>query len=153
MNRRASIALTAEEEAQYLREAKTIILCTIDPKGYPHAVAMWFDVDPDGSVLMSTYGKSQKVRNLQRNPKVTLLAESGLAYEKLKGVMVRGRAEVLEDLERCTQLLVRIHVKMGGESLPGLEDAIRERARKRVIVRIVPEHTSSWDHGKLGGGY
>lgn len=153
MNRRASIAFTPEEETRYLREAKTIILCTIDPKGYPHAVAMWFDVDPDGAVVMTTYGKSQKVKNVQRNPKVTLLAETGTSYDQLKGVMVRGRAEVVEDVERAAQLLSRIHVKMGGESLPGLEDAFRERARKRVLLRIVPEHTSSWDHTKLGGTY
>jgi PPOX class probable F420-dependent enzyme len=153
LSRRASIAFTPEQEASFLREAKTIILCSIDREGYPHAVAMWFDVDPDGSVLMTTYAKSQKVRNLRRNPKVTLLAESGLSYDQLKGVMVRGRAEVIEDVERCTQLLVRIHVKMGGESLPGIEDAIRERARKRVLLRIVPERTSSWDHTKLGGVY
>lgn len=153
MNRRSNIAFTPDEEAAFLRQAKTIILCSVDRDGYPHAVAMWFDVDPDGAVLMTTYGKSQKVKNLRRNPKVTLLAESGLTYDQLKGVMIRGRAEVIEDVERCTQLLVRIHLKMGGESLPGLEDAVRERARKRVLLRIVPERTSSWDHTKLGGVY
>lgn len=153
MNRRSSIEFSPEEEARYLREAKTIILCSIDAQGYPHAVAMWFDVDPDGSVLMTTYAKSQKIRNLRRNPKVTLLAETGTTYDQLKGVMIRGRAELIEDVERCTKLLVRIHLKMGGESLPGIEDAIRERARKRILVRIVPERSSSWDHTKLAGAY
>jgi PPOX class probable F420-dependent enzyme len=130
-----------------------MILCSIDRKGYPHAVAMWYDVDPDGAVLMTTYGKSQKVRNIQRNPRVTLLAESGDTYDRLKGVMVRGRGEIIEDVDRCAGLLLRIHVKMGGESLPGIEEVLRERARKRVLLRIVPEHTSSWDHSKLGGSY
>jgi PPOX class probable F420-dependent enzyme len=153
VSRRASIAFTPEERERFLREAKTIVLCSIDRNGYPHAVAMWFDVDPDGSVLMTTYGKSQKVLNLKRDPKVTLLAESGTTYDQLRGVMIRGRAEVIEDVERCAALLERIHVKMGGESLPGLRDALRERARKRVLLRIVPQRTSSWDHSKLGGAY
>ena len=153
MNRRSAIAFTPEEEKRYLREAKTIILVTIDPKGYPHAVAMWFDVDPDGSVLMTTYGKSQKVNNIRRNPKVTLLAESGTTYDQLKGVMIRGRGEIIEDVNRCGALLQRIHIKMGGESLPGLEEILRERARKRVLIRIVPDHSSSWDHTKLAGQY
>ena len=153
MNRRASISFTPEEQDHYLRTAKTVILCTIDKAGFPHAVAMWFDVDPDGSVVMTTYGKSQKVLNVQRNPKVTLLVESGTTYDQLKGVMVRGRAEVLEDVDRCASVLHRIHVKMGGQSIPGLEDVLRDRARKRVLLRIVPEHTSSWDHTKLGGVY
>jgi PPOX class probable F420-dependent enzyme len=153
LNRRSKISFTPEEEARYLREAKTIILCSIDRDGFPHAVAMWFDVDPDGSVLMTTYGKSQKVLNLRRNPKVTLLAESGSTYDQLRGVMVRGRAEIIEDVDRCANLLHRIHVKMGGESLPGIEEALKERARKRVLVHVIPERASSWDHGKLGGVY
>lgn len=153
MSRRASISFTPDEEKRFLREAKTIILCSIDKDGYPHAVAMWFDVDPDGGVLMTTYGKSQKVLNLRRNPKVTLLAESGATYDQLKGVMIRGHAEVIEDVDRCAALLLRIHLKMGGESIPGLEDALRDRARKRVLVRIVPERSSTWDHSKLGGVY
>lgn len=153
MNRRSSIELTPEEADRYLREAKTAILCSIDPKGYPHAVAMWFDVDPDGSVLMTTYGKSQKILNIKRNPKVTLLVETGETYDQLKGVMIRGRGEVIDDVDRCANLLYRIHIKMGGESIPGIEDALKDRARKRALVRVVPEHTSSWDHSKLGGVY
>jgi len=153
LNRRSSISFSPEEEARYLREAKTAILCSIDSQGYPHAVAMWFEVDPDGAVLMTTYGKSQKVLNFRRNPKVTLLVESGTSYDQLKGVMIRGRGEVVEDVERCAALLYRIHMKMGGESIPGLEEALKDRARKRVLLRVVPEHTSSWDHSKLGGVY
>jgi len=153
LSRRASISFTPDEEQRFLREAKTIILCSVDKDGYPHAVAMWFDVDPDGSVLMTTYGKSQKILNLRRNPKVTLLVESGTTYDQLKGVMIRGRAEVIEDVDRCAALLLRIHLKMGGESIPGLEDALRDRARKRVLVRVVPERSSTWDHSKLGGVY
>ena len=153
MSRRQQIALTAEEQARFLNEHQTIVLCTIDKRGYPHAVAMWFLVDGDGSVLMTTYDKSQKAMNIRRNPKVALLVESGVVYDQLRGVLIRGRAELIKDVDRCATLLTRIHQKMGGAVQPGIEEVMKAQARKRVLIRIVPERTSSWDHGKLGGVY
>ncbi len=151
MKRRNQIALTSEEEAQYLAESKTIILCTNDRHGYPHAVAMWFYAE-DGAILMTTYAKSQKILNLRRDPKVTLLVESGETYDTLKGVMIRGKAELIDDLDQCVALLVKIHQKMGGALQPGLDEIMRANARKRILLKITPIHTSSWDHAKLGTG-
>ncbi len=152
MHRRALITLTPEEQRQFLETSKTIILCTIDRHGYPHAVPMWYVTDGD-AVLMTTYRKSQKVMNIRRNPKVALLIESGTTYETLKGLMIRGEAEIIDDLETCVSILSRIHQKMSGSLSPNLEEAMRAQARKRVALRIAPRRVSSWDHAKLGGVY
>ena len=77
MNRRDAIALTPTEQNSYIANARTLTLCTHGPSGYPHAVAMWYAVDDDGTVWMSTYRKSQKAVNVRRNPKVALHIESG----------------------------------------------------------------------------
>ena len=153
MNRRQLIELTNEEQARFLNERKTIVLCSIDHRGDPHAVAMWYVVDPDGSVLMTTYSKSQKARNLERNPRVALMAESGETYDQLRGVLIRGRAELIHDVDRCAALLGRVHQKMTGAFPEGVEEALKAQARKRVIIRVVPDRVSSWDHRKLGGTY
>ncbi|GIW40020.1 MAG: hypothetical protein KatS3mg076_0597 [Candidatus Binatia bacterium] len=152
MKRRDQIRLTPEEQREFLETQQTIVLCTIDPRGYPHAVAMWYCVE-DGAVLMTTYAKSQKVMNIRRDPKVALLVESGRTYDTLKGLMIRGRAEILEDLDLCVRVLTKIHEKGGGSVPPGVEEAMRERARKRVVLRVRPERVASWDHSKLGGTY
>jgi PPOX class probable F420-dependent enzyme len=153
MKRRNLIEFTPEEQARFLSERKTIVLCSIDRHGYPHAIAMWYEIDPDGGILMTTYAKSQKARNIERNPKVALMAESGERYDELRGVLIRGQAELIHDVDRCAALLGRIHRKMGGAMPDGIEDAMKAQARKRVIIRVVPERTSSWDHSKLGGVY
>ena len=54
---------------------------------------------------MTTYGRSQKVVNARRNPRVALLVESGVRYDELKGVLLRGDAEVVEDDEPCVRVL------------------------------------------------
>ena len=98
MNRRRDIAMTAEEQTAFLAGSKTLILSTIDGQGYPHSIAMWFSII-DGLVHMTTFRKAQKVLNIRRNPKVSLLAESGTHYSELRGLMIRGRAELVEDAE------------------------------------------------------
>lgn len=152
MNRRKQIEMTAEERKAYLEDARTIILCTIDKHGYPHAVAMWFCLI-DGLMHMTTFRKSQKTVNLRRDPRATLLAESGDVYSELRGLMVRARGEIVDDLEVCLDVLAKVHARHGGGENPSLREALRAQAAKRVVLRFHPERVSSWDHRKLGGAY
>ncbi len=149
MGRREEIQLSAEEQRRFLEEKKTIVLSTIDPRGYPHAVAMWYEMEGQ-DFLMTTYAKSQKARNIERNPKVALLAEAGTTYDTLKGVLIRGRAELIHDADVCVAVLGRVHRKMTGAMPAGIEEALKVQARKRVVIRVPPERVSSWDHSKLG---
>jgi PPOX class probable F420-dependent enzyme len=154
MKRRSQVAMTPEEQQAFLASRKTITLSTIDSRGYPHSVAMWYVMEGN-DVLMTTFAKSQKAVNVRRNPKVAVMAESGETYETLKGVLIRGKAEVIPDLERCVDVLVRVNEKMMGMALaPAAVDMLRKgQATKRVVIRVTPEHVSSWDHSKLGGVY
>ena len=154
MNRRPLIALSPEEQRRYLEDSHTIILTSLDRRGYPHSVAMWYVADPDGSVLMTTFAKSQKAINLRRDPRCALLVESGRRYEQLQGLLIRGRATLDPDVERVLDLLARVHAKYNpGQPGEGLREAMRKQASKRVLIRVHPERVSSWDHRKLGGGY
>jgi PPOX class probable F420-dependent enzyme len=153
MNRRDQIALTPDEQQRFLTDAHTIILGTNGPKGHPQLTAMWFIVDPDGTILMTTFAKSQKTKNLERDPRCTLLAESGRTYPELRGLMITARATLVRDTERVLDLLERVNVKYNGlEPSAELRDALRGQASKRILLRLTPVKTSSWDHEKLGAG-
>jgi PPOX class probable F420-dependent enzyme len=153
MPRRHTIALTPAEQREYLETSHTCILTTLDRHGYPHAVAMWFVVEPDGAVSMTTFGKSQKTVNVRRDPRCAVLVESGRTYDELKGLLIRGRATVIEDTDQVLDLLGRVHEKYNHGHAAEVRDALLAQARKRVIVRIHPERVSSWDHRKLAGAY
>jgi len=154
MNRRHAIALAPEDRRRFLDESHTIILSTLDRHGYPHSVAMWYVADPDGTVLMTTYAKSQKTLNVRRDPRCALLVESGRSYEELKGLLIRGRATIDGDVEHVLDVLARVQAKYNpGQPAEGLRAAMRGQASKRVVLRITPEHVASWDHRKLGGVY
>lgn len=152
MPRRQEIRLTPAEQEAFLARSRTLVLCTIDRHGYPHAVAMWY-VTLDGNIHMTTYRKSQKVLNLRRDPRCTVLVESGELYHELRGLMIRGHAEIVDDLDLCTRILTRAQEKHGLPPTDDMIDVLRAHAAKRVVLRIIPERVASWDHGKLAGGY
>ena len=151
-SRRDQIALTPAERQAYLESSHTIILTTLDRHGYPHSIAMWYVVDPDGTVEMTTFRKSQKVKNVERDPRCALLVESGRDYPELKGLLIRARAVVDGDTEHVLDVLERINQKYHQGSGPEVREAMRGQAVKRVILRIAPERVASWDHKKLGLG-
>jgi PPOX class probable F420-dependent enzyme len=152
-NRRGQVALSPDEQDRYLTDSHTIILSTNDPHGYPHSVAMWYVVADDGHVLMTTFGKSQKVKNVERDPRCSLLVESERSYDKLKGLLIRGRAEIVRDPAVVFDTLLAINRKyqQGPEEL--VRPLFEKQSKKRVLLKIAPERASSWDHAKLGGAY
>jgi PPOX class probable F420-dependent enzyme len=148
MPERPDIRLTADEQAAYLRTNRKCALATLDKDGFPHVTAMNF-VMRDGAFYMTSYGKAQKVVNIRRDPKTAMMVETGSAYAELKGVMVRGLCEIIEDPEAVRQVFAWSAEARGESPATG---AARS-APKRVVLKIVPQKTISWDHTKLGGRY
>lgn len=158
MSRRDQIRMTDEERKQFLAAAQTIIINSIAPDGYPHPMPMWFGVDDDGSVVMTTFTKSQKIRNIERDPRVSLLVESGTVYNELRGVVIYGKAELVREHEKILDILAKVTAKNAGGAGnapdPGaLRKALLGTVPKRTGIRIRSEKIVSWDHRKLGGVY
>ena len=151
MNRRNKIAMTTEELSAYLDEARNMSLCTIGKDGYPHVVAMSY-MAKDGLIYMSSFKKAQKVVNAKRNPKVAVMVESGDAYSELKGVLIRGECEVIDEPEDVWQIMKEVRDFQGTTVTPTEDAALKERAKKRAVLKITPVKTSSWDHTKLPAG-
>ncbi len=150
MSRRDQIRLNDEEVRRFLAASKTIILTSNGPGGYPHPMPMWFVLGDDGTLSITTYRASQKVKNIQRDPRVSVLAESGTEYSELKGVLLYGRAEIIDDLDTVIDTLIAASGQRNDE---GIRATLTKNASKRVVIRLKPERVVSWDHSKLGGTY
>jgi PPOX class probable F420-dependent enzyme len=152
MSMRDRIRMTDEERLALMAEEKVVIVTSVGPRGWPHAMPMWFVVR-DGDVWIWTYGKSQKIRNLERDPRATLLIEAGDAYDELRGVMIEAEAETCGDAAKVLELGVEIAARYsdGAELDPAGREAVERQAGKRVGVRFRPMRTMSWDHRKLAG--
>jgi PPOX class probable F420-dependent enzyme len=150
MNRRRQIRFTPEEQTGFLRTHRKAALATIGEDGFPHVVAMNFFAK-DGAFYMTSFGKAQKVLNIRRNPKIALMVEAGDKYSELQGVMVRGRCEIIEG-EDAVRTAFADMARARGASYER-PSAANDSAPKRVVLKIVPEKITSWDHTKLGGAY
>jgi PPOX class probable F420-dependent enzyme len=155
VSRRAQIVLSGEEVAGLLESERIAVVSSLGPRGWPHSMPLWF-VPRDGEVWIWTYAKSQKVRNLERDPRATVLVETGREYGELRGVMVEARAHLHRDRETVLGFAEELTLRYsdGLAELPGEARAMLEaQAPKRVAIRFEALRTASWDHRKLGGAY
>ncbi len=154
-SRRDRVQMSAAEVRAYLEDQRRIVLITNGPHGMPHPVPMNYGLDEDGRVLLTSFARSQKVRNLERDPRASLLVESGERYAELKAVILYADAEIVRDPDEIVKLMGRIKA---AEPLAGSLDAamsqqVRASIAKRVVLRFTPFRVVSWDHAKLDGKY
>jgi PPOX class probable F420-dependent enzyme len=146
---RDAIRMTEAEVAAFLAQSRSLNVATLDKSGAPHLTTLWFVVH-EGKLLFETYGTSQKVVNLRRDPRLAALCEAGEAYDELRGVSIQGRGEIVDSGPRLEELmrviLAHNFADAGGAQL---DEMTRQMTRKRVVVVVHREKVMSWDHRKL----
>jgi hypothetical protein len=163
---RDAIKMDPGEAQAFLGEQKTVTCATNGHDGFPHLMPLWYvlrDAQPTSSAGTGghtrlwawTYAKSQKTKNLERDPRATLQVEAGLDYEELRGVMLRCDVVIHRELEVIEGIAMELVDRYSG---PGPEfdpvrDAFRRQAPKRVGLEFVERGRVTWDHRKLGGAY
>ncbi|MFV1999276.1 MAG: pyridoxamine 5'-phosphate oxidase family protein [Acidimicrobiia bacterium] len=157
---RKDITMNDTEILEFLGEgAKVLQVASIGKDGTPHLAPMWFTLD-DGKIAFRSFTKSQKIVNLMRDPRLTVLVETGNSYAELQGVMIKGTARLVTD----PAYVLEIYGKLGARypfagtepqrlNPDELEAAFGRFATKNTVVIVEPTKTTSWDHRKLSGAY
>jgi len=159
---RKDITFTPKEIETFLAEEMTLIVTTLGKDGHPHTAPMWFFTE-DGKIVFRSFTKSQKIVNLRRDPRITVLVERGTAYAELQAVMIKGTARLIDGaddpayvLESYRRLAAR-YPMVGPDPVEldpdALQQAFGKFAPKNTAVVVEPERIVSWDHTKLGGAY
>lgn len=150
---RDAVKMSDDEVMALLEENLKVQVASNGPDGVPHLTTLFYIVR-DGKIAFWTYGRSQKIRNLERDPRVSALIEDGIDYFELRGVSIKGKAELVRDYDGIFSIGSEVATRMvGAESFEALGDFGREtvekQARKRVGVIIHPEQVATWDHRKM----
>ena len=148
MSRRNLVRMTDAEIAAYLAEPHLCRIGTIGPGGSIHMVAMNYGFLGDIPTFWS-YRRAQKIRNLERDPTVGMIVDSGVGYAELKGVHLMGRAEIIDDQALVAELGASMVRRYGTAN----EAVAQSSAPKRVVIKVHADKVLSWDHAKLAGGY
>jgi PPOX class probable F420-dependent enzyme len=154
-SRRDQIKLTDRERDELLATERVVVVSSHGPRGWPHMMPLWY-VLRDGELWVWTYAKSQKVKNLERDPRATLLVETGVEYGELRGVMIEAEAELIRDTDEIVEFGKELTIRYG-EGIESVEGdaaaALVAQAPKRVAIHFHPKRVATWDHRKLGGVY
>jgi general stress protein 26 len=167
MSRREQIRMKADEVAAFLEQERTVVCATVGPRGWPHLMPLWYVLRersggrPGPQLWSWTYAASQKVRNLERDPRATLQVEAGELYHELRGVMLECEVAIHRDLEIVKALGHEIFSRYAvprGESAPAelpqeVGEIVDRQAAKRVALQFIELDRATWDHRKLDGVY
>jgi len=144
--------MTPEELRAFLAEQMVMQCATVGPRGLPHMVPLWY-VAGDGELRGWTYAKSQKAKNLERDPRATLGIEDGVGYEELRGVMFECDVRVARDPAEVEGFGLELFERYAADLTPEIREMVAAQAQKRVGLAFVPYREVTWDHRKLGGTY
>jgi nitroimidazol reductase NimA-like FMN-containing flavoprotein (pyridoxamine 5'-phosphate oxidase superfamily) len=153
VSRRDQIKMSPEEIDEFLHGRHTMNVATYNHDGSIHLVAMWYGYFDDGSLGFWTYGRSQKILNLQRDARMTCLVETGEEYAQLKGVEIVGQGIVVEDRDEVMQIGKSVFERYTGPWSDAAAPAVEQMGAKRHAVKIEVGKLVTWDHTKLGGVY
>lgn len=150
MSGRDAVKLTEQETADFLRSQRKVQVASIGTHGEPHLTTLFYVVD-DGRIAFWTYGRSQKIVNLRRDPRLSCLVEDGEDYFELRGVSITGRARLVEEYDEVHRIGTLVAARMAdGEDLGDLgAELVGAQAHKRVAVVVEPDKVASWDHRKM----
>lgn len=149
---RDAVRLSEEEVTDFLGSSMKVQVATVGPEGEPHLTTLFYVVD-DGKIAFWTYGRSQKILNLRRDPRISCLVEDGDDYFELRGVSITGRARLVEEYDEIHRIGTLVAARMAdGEDLGAYgADLVTKQAAKRVAVLVEPDKIASWDHRKMAG--
>ena len=157
MSRRDQIRMSAAEVLAFLEEERTVVCATNGRRGWPHLMPLWYVLRPTGDqgvpeVWAWTFAKSQKAKNLERDPRATLQVEAGEAYDQLRGVMFECDVTVHRDVDLLREFGLELYARYA-EVDDGVRQMVDQQAPKRIGLQFVERSRATWDHRKLGGVY
>ena len=156
MSRRDQIRMSDAEVVAFLEEERTVVCATNGRRGWPHLMPLWYVLRPTGDdgapqVWAWTFAKSQKAKNLERDPRATLQVEAGEAYDQLRGVMLECDVTVHRDVDLLREFGLELYARYA-EVDDGVRAMVDQQAPKRIGLQFVERSRATWDHRKLGGG-
>jgi|TARA_A100000164_G_scaffold259087_1_gene231068 general stress protein 26 len=134
----------SETELEQFIDSKPgwIILTTIGADGFPHSVPLGYFRDGT-KIYLGCKDHTQKIRNVERNPKVSLCLESGSTMSDIKGVLLRGTATIVREPEERLSLH-QLAARQRGVPEDNLPQSVSEGA---AYIKVADYTVTSWNYG------
>ena len=95
---------------EFLKTQKILRLCTIDKKNFPHITPVWYRYSGK-KIQIGTNTKSQKIKNIEKNNKVSFCVDVGVNAPDIYGIMSKGIANVILEMPKTKTIAKKILLK------------------------------------------
>lgn len=126
---------------KFLKSQKILRLATIDKKGSPHLIPVWY-LYSNKKFYIGTNSITVKVQNLKKNSRVAFCIDEGIRAPDIYGVMGTGKANLI--LEKTK--VIRIAKKILKQYFKSLENKSAKELLKETdcIIEIIPKNYTVW---------
>lgn len=142
--------MSDDEVAAFLASGFRAHVSTLNRDGSPHVVPVTYVV-LGGRLAFWADSGSQKVVNLQRDPRIACVVDDGIEFHELRGVELIGTAELIDDPATSERVADLFCLKVPEEHRDAARGTLLALAAERVVVSVQPQRASSWDHNKMFG--
>ncbi len=146
--RGGKLAMSAEERDAFLVAERTCRVASIGADGSPHVTPLWFAWD-GAALWLTSIVRSQRWTDLQRDNRVSVIVDAGDPFTELRGVELRGVAEVVGEVPRTGEPVAELDEPeriFGAKYVGG---TMRHDGR-HAWIRVTPAKIVSWDFRKIG---
>ena len=128
---------------EFLKKQKILHLATLDKKGNPHVVPVWY-LFSSKKLYIGTNSKTEKAKNVKNNNKVSFCVDVGINSPDIFGVMGRGDAKLIMEKNKVSRIekiiLLRYFKTLNNKSAKDL------LAETDCIIEIRPKKYSVWEY-------
>jgi nitroimidazol reductase NimA-like FMN-containing flavoprotein (pyridoxamine 5'-phosphate oxidase superfamily) len=128
---------------ELLKSQKILRLATIDQKGIPHIVPVWYYYNSK-KFYVGTNTRTKKAKNLKKNNRVSFCIDIGIKSPQILGVMGTGTANLILEKNKVARyakrILLRYFKSLENKSAKELLDDTD------CIIEIIPKKLSEWSY-------
>ena len=127
---------------EFLESQKILRLATVDKKGVPHIVPVWY-LYKSGKFYVGTNTLTKKARNISKNPKVSFCVDSGVR-SPIFGIMGTGTAKTILDKNRVSLLAKKILLRY----FKNMNNASAQEILSQTdcIIEVIPQKITIWNY-------
>ena len=142
--------MSEEEQKQFLKEGRILVISTINEEGWPHSTPVWY-IFHEGEIYFRAQSYKKKIKNISLNGKVSGCLDEGDSYKNLRGISFIGVATIVKDLsvkKRLEQILINKYSEQRQIHMMPTDWRQKHESEQRDLVRVTIKKIMSWDNRK-----
>ena len=136
----------SSELDEFLAKPHLARMATVNPATLqPHVVPVWYGWD-GSSLWINTFSDTRKVKELRKNPRISVAIDISGGADSLSAVIMEGEAQLVSEprelLEAKTEWIYTRY--LGPQGVKDAEPQSWIKSPKALLIKLTPNFVKSW---------